>query len=88
MYSMTMKSIPSTESISWIGHDVGMVERGSGPGLLDEAPPTVLVRHALGGQDLDRDLPAQARVARPIDLPHPPRAQQREDFVGPELRSG
>ena len=66
----------------------GMVEGGSGPGFLDEAPPAALVRHALGGKDLDRDFPTQARVAGAIDLPHAPRAQQREDLVGPELRPG
>ena len=70
------------------GHDVGMVERGSGPGFLDEAPPAAFVRHAVGGKDLDGDVPTQAWVAGAIDLAHSPRAQQREDLVGPELRPG
>jgi hypothetical protein len=34
----------------------------------------VLVREPLGGKDLDRDLAAQARIARAIHLAHAPGA--------------
>ena len=70
------------------GDDVRMVEGGGGTRLLDEAQSSVLVRHPLGGQDLDRDLAAESCVAGAVDLAHPSRAQQGEDLVGPELRAG
>ncbi len=70
------------------GYDVGMVERGGGPGFLDEAPAAAFVRHALRGKHLDRDVPTQARVARAIDFSHASRAQQRGDLVWPEPRPG
>ncbi len=68
------------------GDDVRMIEGGGGAGLLDETAAAVLVRHTLGGKNLDRDHPAQARVPGAVDLAHSPRAQQRENLVGPELR--
>ena len=43
---------------------------------------------SLLGQDLDRDLAAQPRVARPVDLAHPARAERGEDLVRPEPCSG
>ena len=36
------------------------------------------------GEDLDRDVSVQLRVAGPIDLPHPAFADRRDDFVGTE----
>ena len=36
------------------------------------------------GQGLDRDLAAEPAVTGSPDLPHPARAERREDFVGPE----
>jgi len=35
-------------------------------------------------QDLDRDLPPETRVPRPVHLAHPSGAQRREDLVGTE----
>ena len=49
-------------------------------------------RVGIGGdglrEDLDRDVPVQLRVPRPVDLPHPARAERREDLVGAETRPG
>ena len=39
-------------------------------------------------QDLDRDVSAEARVLRPVDLTHPARPDLAEDLVGTELRAG
>ena len=35
-------------------------------------------------EDLDRHVPVQLLIPRAVDLPHPPRAQRREDLVGAE----
>ena len=51
--------------------DVRMVEGRRGTGLsFEAAKPPGVVRHLLG-QHLDRDLAAEARVARAVDLAHP-----------------
>ncbi len=39
-------------------------------------------------EDLDRDLPIELPIPRPVDLPHPARAQWREDLVGAETGPG
>ena len=46
------------------------------------------VRHAIVREDLDGDLAAQSRVARAIDLTHPPGAEEREDFIWAKLSTG
>ena len=40
------------------------------------------------GQDLDRDVPIELLVPRPVDLPHPARAERGEDLVGTETGPG
>ena len=49
-------------------------------------------RVGVGGEalreDLDRDVAVEPRVARPVDLPHPARAERRQDLVGSEARAG
>ena len=40
------------------------------------------------GQDLDRDVATQPRVARAVDVAHAARANQRDDFIGAEPRAG
>ena len=49
-YSMTMKSMPSTDSISWMVTMFGWFSAEADARLLDEAAAPVLVRHAVGGQ--------------------------------------
>ncbi len=58
-----------------------MVQRGSGLGFLDESLPAGLIGDAVVRQDLDGHLAVEPRVARAIDLAHPTRADEREDFV-------
>jgi hypothetical protein len=68
--------------------DVRMIQRGEHVRLALEA------RHALGimaepvGDDLDRDVAAELRVARAIDLAHAPGANKREDLVGAKACAG
>ena len=68
--------------------DVGMVEQARGAGLLLEAAQPVGVGREGAGQDLDRHVARQARVAGAVDLAHSARAQESGDLVGPDLGSG
>jgi hypothetical protein len=52
--------------------DVRVVERGDRPRLALEAGEAVGAGREVGGQHLDRDLAAQAGVARAVDLALPP----------------
>ena len=52
------------------GDDVGMVQRGSGFGLLDETGPAVGIGVACFWQNLDGDETVQALVAGLVDLAH------------------
>ena len=66
-----------------------MVERRGRPRLLLEALRARLGSSANdGGQDLDRDVAAEPRVARAIDLAHAAGAERRDDLVGAEPGAG
>ena len=65
-----------------------MRERGDGLGLALESGERFGVAGELVGQDLDRDVALQPRVARPVDLAHPARAERGEDLVGAEAGTG
>ena len=68
--------------------DVGMVQRGQGLGLALEAGEAIgIVREGLG-QDLDRDVAVQFRIARAKYLPHPAFADLGRDFVNAEAGAG
>ena len=68
--------------------DVGVVQ---GPGrlrlLLEAAQPLRIARERRR-QHLDRDVPLESLVARPVHLAHSSGANLAEDLVGAELRSG
>src|SRR5262249_39975950 len=64
--------------------DVGMRERGDGARLPLEPFERRGVAGEIRGQDLDRHLAPEARIARPVDLAHSSRAERREDLVRPE----
>jgi hypothetical protein len=66
--------------------DVGMVEGRSGARLAVQAVQELGV--GPGAQDLERDLPPQARVARAVDLAHGPGPQATDDLVGTDARAG
>ena len=61
-----------------------MVERGDGAGFLFETGAAAGVVRDIGGQDLDGDVAAQARIAGAVDLAHGARAQAGDDFIGSE----
>ena len=64
--------------------DVGVVQGAGGPGFLLEAPQAIGIGREAVGQDLDRDLAAEARIARAVDLAHPSGAKRRQDFIRPD----
>jgi hypothetical protein len=68
-------------------HDVGMVQGRGGPRLLLETREPFAIGRELGGQDLDRHLASETRVACPVDLAHAAGAQRGEHLVGAEARS-
>ena len=65
-----------------------MIQRSQGFRFpLEAREPVGVVREGLG-QDLDRDVAVQLRIARAIDLPHAPFADQRGDLVDAEACTG
>ena len=80
---MTMKSTPSADSISWMVTMFGWLRAEAARASCTKRHAPVLVDQALGGQDLDRDLAAEARVAGAVDLAHAPRAEGARTSYGP-----
>ena len=89
---------PSTSSITsaWrpigafeaVDHrDVGMAERGEGPGFALEARQTIGVLRDRLGQYLDCDLPPEVRIGGPIHFAHPTRADLGDDFIRADARA-
>jgi hypothetical protein len=68
--------------------NVGVVQRGEGPGLAIEAPDPLGVARKRRRQDLDRDVSAELPVARAIDLAHAAAAKRRSDFIGSNAGAG
>ena len=69
--------------------DVGMRERGDRLRLALEARAARSASRARRcGQHLDRDVAAEPRVARPVDLAHAAGAERRHDLVGAEPVAG
>ena len=65
-----------------------MVQRGEGLGFTREASePVGVVRERLG-ENLDRDVAIELRVARTEDLSHPAFADKRRDLVHAESSTG
>ena len=62
--------------------DVGMIQRRGRPRFLLEPLQPLRIRRQRLRQHLDRHLARQTRVPRPVHLPHPARAERREDLVG------
>ena len=65
-----------------------MLEAAGDLRFLPEARGEGGVVEELGRQDLQRDVPLERGVARPIDGRHPAAAQGAEDAVGTERRPG
>ena len=68
--------------------DIGMVQRREQLRLALESRDAIRVGHKGVGEDLDRDVATELRVARAIDLAHAAGAEWRDDFIGPESRTG
>jgi hypothetical protein len=66
-------------------HDIGMGKRGNGPGLTLESREHLEITREMLWQDLDRDIPAEPRIARTKDLSHSASTQKRRDFVGADV---
>jgi hypothetical protein len=68
--------------------DVGVRQRGDRAGLRLEARQRALVGRNVIRKDLDRHVAAEARIPRPVDLPHSTCAERRQDLVGTQSGSG
>ena len=64
------------------GDDVGMVERGHGAGFTPESRQALRIGGDLGRQHLERDIAAEPRIVRAIDVAHPAGTEGRQDLVG------
>ena len=64
--------------------DVRVVERGEGLCLALEPRKPIGVLCEMIGQNLERDLALQLRVARPIHFPHAACPERGDDFVRTE----
>ena len=63
------------------GDDIRVVEQGRQPGLTREALGRDVVRRQLVRHELDRDEPAQPRIARLVDLSHAAGPEGADDLV-------
>ena len=70
------------------GGDVRMVQRGEHPGFALKPREPLRVGGEGLGQDLDRDVAIELRVARAIDLAHAAGAERRQDLVRAEAGAG
>ena len=68
--------------------DVGMIQRSESLGFTLEAREPIGVVGEGFGEDLDRDVAIQLRVAGAKDLPHTPFANRRDDVVDAESGTG
>jgi hypothetical protein len=62
-------------------HDVGVIQRGRGAGLLLEPAEALRVCGEGGGQHLDRGFAAEPGIPRAVNLSHCPRADGGDDLV-------
>src|SRR5947208_2434534 len=68
-----------------VNHEnVGMIERRYGARFLFETLKAIAVSGELGGQDFDRHVAPQPRVAGAKDFTHSTGAERRQDLVGAE----
>ena len=65
--------------------DIGMLERGSGLGLVNQPLPGLITTGPALGQHLDGHFPAECAVFREKDLSHPAGAELPEDSVMADL---
>ena len=68
--------------------DVGVAERGERAGLTFEARKALGIQAHVGRQDLERRVPREPGVARPIHLAHAARTERTQHFVRTETSAG
>ena len=68
--------------------DVRVIQGRKRPRLTIEAGEPLGIEGQRAGQDLQRDVAAQPRIARPVHFPHAARPERGNDLVGPETRTG
>ena len=61
--------------------DVRMIERSEQPRLSIEPRQSIRIERRRGGEDLDRHIAAEPRIARAIDLAHSPGSDGADDLV-------
>jgi hypothetical protein len=66
------------------GADVRMIQRRQNPCLALEPRATIGVRREDLGQNLDRHVAPQRRIARTVDVTHPACAEEHANFVRPK----
>ncbi|HYM23527.1 MAG TPA: hypothetical protein VEU08_09970 [Vicinamibacterales bacterium] len=64
--------------------DVGMIQRREEPGLPLEPREAFAITCDGTGQDFDRDVTIELRVAGAVDLTHAARTERRQDFINAE----
>ena len=70
------------------GDDIGVIQEGGGARFLGKPRQPQVVGRKTGRQDLQGDVPVQARVARLIDVAHPAPGDQVVHFIGSEMEAG
>ena len=70
------------------GKDIRVVQRGGGAGFLLESTEAIDVGRECCGEDFDRDITSEARIARTVYLADAASAEGGDDFVGAETGAG
>ena len=68
--------------------NVGMIQRGSGTGLLLEAAETFRIAGEGCGQDFDGYVARQPGIAGAVDFAHAAGTERAYNFIGPEFDTG
>ena len=68
------------------GGDVRVVQRGQELRLALEALLSLFTFKEIFRQYLDRDVPIEAQILRPVDLAHSTRPEERDDLIGAQPR--
>ncbi len=79
--SNTNARTPSDSSQTVDRADMRMIQRGKSLRFTFEASEAVRIGSECLGQDLERDVAIQLRIARAIHLAHAARPEQAQDFV-------
>jgi len=70
------------------GEDIRVVQRGGCAGFLLESTEAIDVGRKCCGEDFDRDITSESRIARTVYLAHAASAEGGDDFVGAETGAG